>query len=685
MKILLAIFCFSFFFPILTLSQTDSLLKELVPAVIVKNLSGTPDLYEKVTDKWAEHFKFREIVDLSNQILVNKSKITNISFLALLYNTLGLNYWKLGELDSAVVFLEESAAVRKSLNIPRSLGIAHNNLGVLYWKKGDWEKAFLNYSKALEYREKAGDLKGVVLVLNNLGLIYQRLKYFDDAQVSILKALRIADSIDYVFGKGYSYRRLSNLDFERGDYDSFYKNANKALTIFESIKSLSDISELHNDFGLYYLQKKEFLKAIEYFEKALNLSTEIKDQFIQSFSLCNLGLTYYELKEFEKAITYSNKSLDLSLAKDYRVISRNNYFNLSNAYKKMNNTPKTLFFLEKYIQIKDSIWSETVISSINETNIKQIIKKTEESKRLLIKENELQQQRIDFQQKISIVYIILIVIILTALVLILNLYFKQRKLRRSIGETNLHLNNLNKELNLKNSELEEANSTKQKLFSIIAHDLKNPFVSIYGFAELINAEAVSANNSEISELSGMLLESSQKLVQLIDNLTKWALLHKEKLVVAPVMLDLAKEVNTITTQLNLNAELKNINITTHFPQTAMVFADSEMISTVLRNILSNAIKFSNDHGVIDIKGEQNGDFFSVSIADNGIGMGNELKERILKGEKVTSTSGTSSEKGTGIGLSICREFIQLSKGKLEIKTEKNVGSVFTISLPTTQT
>jgi len=685
MKPLLFVILLSLLYSFSAFPQQDSLLGKLTTQIINKNLPETPDIFEKVTDKWVKEFRYREIVDLSNRVLTNKDNITNKTLLTSVYNTLGLNYWKLGELDSALVFLEKSVALRTELNIPGNIGVAYNNLGVLYWKKGNFEKAYVNYSRALEYREKTGDFKGVVLVLNNLGLIYQRLKYFDYAQKSILRALRIADSINYTFGKGYSYRRLANLCLEKKEFDSFYVNANNALKIYETSKSLSDISEIYNDFGIYFVAKKQFLKAIDYFEKAVVLSTQIQDKFVQANSLFYLGEAYYGSGNFDKALIYSNQSLELSIAKDYRVISRNNYLNLSNIYKKLNDSPQSLYFLEKYIQLKDSVLNETIISSINETNLKQITRKSEESKRLLIKENELQHQEIDFQQKISIAYIAIIVIILTALILILTLYFNQRKLRKSIGETNVLLNNLNLELNLKNSELEEANSTKNKLFSIIAHDLKNPFVSINGFAEIIHTESQSLNNKEISEYSGMLLESSEKIVQLIDDLTKWSLLQQNKLTAAPVVFDLAKELKTIITQLNLNTELKNIQIVNHLPETAMVFADSEMISTVIRNILSNAIKFSNENGKVDIIRELSGNFIAVSIADNGVGMSDELKEKILKGDKITSSLGTLSEKGTGIGLSICREFIQLNKGKLEIKTALDAGSIFTVYLPTTET
>lgn len=685
MKQLLVFILISVFASHPAFSQEDSLLLKLSPRIIKKNLPETPGIFENVTDIWAKEFKYREIVDLGNRILINTDSTTNKALLSSVYNTLGLNYWKLGELDSALVFLEKSAAIRRELNNPRSIGIAYNNLGVLYWKKGNYERAYLNYSQALEYREKAKDFKGVVLVLNNLGLIYQRLKYYDFSEEAIRKALRIADSINYDFGIGYSHRRLANLCLEQEKYDCFYENANKAVKIFEASKSIDDIGEIYNDFGRYYVGKKQFPKAVEYYEKSLEISIQIKDKFLQANSLFYLGELNYKTGNFNKAISNSNQSLELSIAKDYRVISGNNYLNLSNIYKEQNNNTQSLFYLEKYLQIKDSILNQTVISNISEANIKQIIMKSEESKRLLIKENELQQQKIDYQQKINIAYIVIILIILAALILIINLYFKQGKLQKSIAETNVRLGTLNQELNQKNSELEKANNTKQKLFSIIAHDLKNPFVSIYGFAELIRFEALSLKNKEISELSGTLLESSEKIVQLIDNLTKWSLLQENTLAVTPVEFDLAKELRTINTQLKLNAELKNIQINTQIPETAIVFADSEMISTVIRNILSNAIKFSNKNGKIDIKAEMRDSFIDISIADNGVGMSDELKERILKGDKINSSLGTSFEKGTGIGLSICREFVQLNKGKLDIQTAINEGSVFTISIPTRRT
>ena len=642
---------------------------------------ATPLVYDSVTSIYAADYQFRFIVNYSLTLLQDSRVKSNESYKATIFNSIGLNYWKLGELDSALHFLGKNIEIRERQNDTSALGKSYNNIGVLYWKKGNLEKAYFNFSKALVFREKKKDMMGMVLVLNNLGLIYQRLKYYSNAIEAITRALRIADSIDYKFGIGYSYRRIANLNLEKGDFNNFSLNADKALRIYKELNAEDDMAEVLNDYGRYYLLLKQYETAESYFRKSYDIAIKIKDKFVEANSLSYLGEASLLSGKYDAAKNYILKSLTLSIPRKFKVISSNNYHFLYKVYEKNKDIENALKCLKSYIALKDSLMDEAIISNIADEKIKQVVLQSEASKQLLIKENELNLRQIKVQQRLNMFFILFIAAISLALVAIVRLYLKQKKLQSSLIVTNKKLNSLNSELQENNRLLEEANNTKNKLFSIIAHDLKNPFLSIYGFAEMIFIKAQKSTESELKKYSEILLESSKKLVQLIDNLTKWAQLHQSSFKPSPEEFNLFNEVELIIKQLKLNLELKNISLSLEVDPSALIFADKEMMATVMRNIISNAIKFTPPEGKIFIRSEKDNRFFNIIIKDTGIGMGEELVKKIMDGKHITSSLGTSNEKGTGIGLSICREFILLNKGLFFINSEPDRGSEFKISIP----
>ena len=264
---------------------------------------------------------------------------------------------------------------------------------------------------------------------------------------------------------------------------------------------------------------------------------------------------------------------------------------------------------------------------------------------------------------------------------IANQYTKLKKLHKTIQLNNNELVQLNNALNTKNEELTSVNETKNKLFSIIAHDLKNPFVSIYGFASIINDYALGKNDPELESLANTMLYSSIKLVELIDNLAKWSRLQQHRIEPVFTNFDIITEINNVVKQTMVHSQLKVINLTTDMDIQAFVFGDKEMIATIIRNILSNAIKFTPENGIIEIKCKTDQNFVEFAVKDSGIGISEERAEMILTGKKITSMDGTSKEKGTGLGLTICREFIQKNNGKFKIKSSLNSGAEFIVQFP----
>lgn len=229
--------------------------------------------------------------------------------------------------------------------------------------------------------------------------------------------------------------------------------------------------------------------------------------------------------------------------------------------------------------------------------------------------------------------------------------------------------------------LREAIATKDKFFSIIAHDLKNPFNSILGFSELLVERVSEQNYESIVEYSAIIQNSSQRVMDLLMNLLEWSRSQTGRMEFNPEFVDMVVLLNQVRELLDDSAHQKAISIELEIPRNAPVIADKAMISTVVRNLISNAIKFTGPGGAITITLVQNQKELMVSVADNGLGIKRELINNLFKIEKSQSMPGTNNEKGTGLGLILCKEFVEKHGGKIWVESEPGKGSTFYFSIP----
>lgn len=275
---------------------------------------------------------------------------------------------------------------------------------------------------------------------------------------------------------------------------------------------------------------------------------------------------------------------------------------------------------------------------------------------------------------------------------------QQRVLEETVWERTSELREVNEELEMsqeeimvqneemqkQNVELENAIQTKNKLFSIIAHDLKNPFNTIIGFVNILTDDFDELNDVEKKEFIGILKSSSESAYELMGNLLDWARTQTNQITIVPQPIKVHEMVSRDVKLLKTMADKKYITINMDgVKQSHKILADVNMIDTVIRNILTNAIKFSPTGSSIRINSKSNNDnkFVDISIVDEGVGMNQVKVEQLFRINLNQSTEGNSGEKGTGLGLIICKEFIEKNKGMIEVKSAENVGTEFIISLP----
>jgi signal transduction histidine kinase len=229
--------------------------------------------------------------------------------------------------------------------------------------------------------------------------------------------------------------------------------------------------------------------------------------------------------------------------------------------------------------------------------------------------------------------------------------------------------------------LKALNDTKDRFFSIIGHDLKNPFSSVVGFSNLLVDHIQKKDYEGAVEFATIIQNSANRAMSLLMNLLEWSQAQTGKIKFNPEYIEFVSLINEVLELLNDSARQKSITIRKILPQTIPVLADRAMISTVLRNLISNGIKFTRSGGEIIIRAEQTENELIVSVADNGVGIKKEAVDKLFRIDYSYTQTGTNRETGTGLGLLLCKEFIDLHGGRIWIESELGEGSTFHFSIP----
>lgn len=260
---------------------------------------------------------------------------------------------------------------------------------------------------------------------------------------------------------------------------------------------------------------------------------------------------------------------------------------------------------------------------------------------------------------------------------IIGLVFKN-ELYKYISDYNLELENIIKE---RTKELEEAIATKDLMFSIIAHDLKGPFNAILGFTKLLKDKLLKMDFDKAEKLISGMNAQARNTYNLLEDLLTWARDNSNKIAYNPIHCNISSICNEVINQLKDTAQMKSITINSFHSPEVYAYADKNMVEVILRNLITNAIKFTESLGRIDIYSEPIGEFIEVSVSDNGIGIDEKIKANLFKSDFIESTPGTENEKGSGLGLVICNRFIERHQGEIWIENKTEKGTTIKFTLP----
>lgn len=579
---------------------------------------------------------YRKAIDYYKQAETLFLKASNRSKLIEVYNSLGLSSFYLQEYEEATQYYYTGLRMAELHNDQEQMAHLHSNIGMVFSRMRDYNTAINNYKQALKINTKLKSESNIASSLNGLGVAYYNLEKYDSSQVYYLKALQV-------------FRKNDNREYE-------------AIIL----NNLANILSKYPD---------SLTNAKQYYNQAILVFNELGNYRNIAYALEGLAGVYLKMKNHKKAKeTYLEGLKLLSKEKPDYMILQNYYSNLSALYEQTGDYQEALKYAQLQAKYNDSLINETRINQIALLEKQFQTEKKEAEIGKLKAEQALIFEKQTNERYIRVSGIIIVGLLLVALFYVSLRYYDKKKTSELLKEKNQQISH-------SEEELRNLNAAKNKFFSIIAHDLKSPFHITMGYSQLLNNDYDSLSEADRKKFALNIFQSAQTIFSLLSNLLDWSRSQTNRISFNPINIEFVLIYDNVIALLQNIAQKKQIQIRALFNNDICVYADPIMLETVLRNLVSNAIKYSRQGGEIRIEAQLNDRFFTMNVEDDGMGMPPKLKDNLFRIDSKVKQKGTQNEDGSGIGLILCKELIDRHQGMIHVKSIPNQGSSFKVTLP----
>lgn len=580
-------------------------------------------------------------------------------------------YWYINP-DTAIKIGDRLAAEAHSIQFLNGEALCYNNVGVAYDVTGNYPKALEYHFKALRIRDNINDIAGRADSENNIGEIYKFKGEYDKALDYYLKSVASSKEAYDPRGPGVTYVALSDLYLLKKDYTTaiyYSKLAEDSLMALPK-PDMFWVIQSWNNTGTALLALKKFTEALNYHQKALEGARASKEKYIEASALCGIARVQLETGNPVATIEKANTALDLFLAVNAKLEIKDVYLLLSTAYEKMGNYSKALSCYKLGTAAQDSLFNDEKIKLMNVIQYSYEIDRKQQQIELLAKDNALSKAR-SKQQFIGILFLIGILGFAGVIAFLLFRHAKSKSKHNKI------LLAQKEQISTQAAELQQVNATKDKLFAIIGHDLRGPVGSLGMMLNLLENDEVS--REEFKTVSHNIKEQVDTVHTTLENLLVWSRAQMKGIQTVKKKLAISHLINQQTELLQQMAAAKKIALVNEVPLDCFAIADGDQIDFVVRNLVANAIKFTPHNGQVKLFASAANGWLTVSVKDNGNGIDEKVMPHLFNIHHISSAS-SNSESGTGLGLIMCKEFVEGNGGKIWAETKQGIGSIFSFTL-----
>jgi len=618
----------------------------------------------------------------ANQAEVILSKSDPDEMLPQLFKLKGEIYKKIRITDRSLFYYRKAYDEYIKVGDDQESGNCALKLGNTYYELGDFSEAYFFYMQSLNAYEQNVDNMGIAKMENNLGIVSHEMGKLDEAERHYTKAYGIYKEEGTLSDQCRSLNNLGLIFYDRKLLDSaqifFLEGIDLLIEIPEQSEAdLYILSGLYNNMALVYSDLKEYKKALDILLKSLALAEKTEDLYTIGSVYTNLGSIYGKMNRQESALYYLHRSLRIAKNMKYKHLELEVYNELSALHANQGSYASAYNWRLRY---------DTVYKDLFNENQSQQIARIRGVYEQQIKDREIEQLHSEsqVQKMLNKVFVVCIIVIIFLVILITVNLRSRKKTNQELAERNIQLSSAMEKLRLSGEELESLNRSKDRIFSVVAHDLRNPVAAVTGFSELLYENFGEFSSDTQKEYLLQIVQGTQRIQNLLENLLVWARSQMKAIKYEPETLTVMDVLDECVRQLKANLDHKKVSCQVNVDRKCVVYADKAMIHSVFRNLIINAIKFSFPGGRIWISSKVMSDGCTISVSDEGIGIQPEIQVKLFDPNEGLSSLGTSGESGSGLGLIICQEFLEKNNGTISVESQPGNGATFLVSLPSSE-
>lgn len=541
-----------------------------------------------------------------------------------------------------------------------------NFLGNDYVSLGEYDEAYYYFTQSYRISRAIDDSLQTTIALHNVGTVFKELGQFGIALDHLELSRKMSEELGDEDGPAYTFNEVGDVYLRKGEYDKAEESLLKALSLSRQRQIRILEPEVISRIARLYLRKNDYQKSYAYYDTLETIQQKMQNEFGLAEAQLGKGKLLLRQKQFDGAANLILEALNIAKRIDARTLEIDCYRSLSNLYEERGDYKSALDYTKQSKVLQDSLFSQDMIQRIFQDQLRL---QTETKDMVIAQLNQTQVRQAGELKRQAFLKNIMVVVVALTVILLFTVY---RSGQRRIRINKLLLEHQN-EMKRRSLELEQLNQVKDKFFSVISHDLRSPINALSAILDLMSSNKIEQH--ELPKLTKELRLQFNHTKNLINNLLDWALLQMDKLRIQPIKINLSEVVED-NFKLLTSLHMKEIKLTNNVPQNTFALGDLNMISLVFRNLILNGMKFTESGGEIKVGAEEKGDEYVVSVSDNGVGISQDVQKILFEKTSGYSTRGTANEKGTGLGLILCKEFVERNGGRIWLESTEGHGSTF---------
>ncbi len=591
--------------------------------------------FEELRNLARENKDAKKKLELGEEALVLAKKLNYSKGIGQCYYLMSQAKRKLGDLDESLELAFDALSIFDSLDYQTGKSTALNTIGSIYITQENYELAIKYLKSALDMNANNRKLKNLGGDYNNLGEAYRLNGQLDSALIYFNNSLEIFKELDYQRGIAYAMGNIGLVQAEIGQHKIARANIDSASVILDNLDNVYPIV-------IYKLYIADI---------------------------------YFKNKKIDRALLFAHESLNTSQKEQLKIQVRDASLKLSELYEAKGDFQKAYSYQSQYIAYRDSINNEETIREMADLRTEYEVGQKQA-------ELDLANTEKAAQRKLSIIIGAGLLIFLILIGVIAVIQYRNNLVKKA---NNQLLRAQKQELEQQKVQLESLNDTKDRFFSIISHDLRGPVNAFFGVSKLIKMYVAKGKVNDLSEIADDLETSVRKLSGLLDGLLEWAVQQQGQFPNIPEKVNFNEMANDLMEVFENMAMSKSITLKTELPENTTLFVDRNSTMTIFRNLINNALKFTEEGGSVTIRGEFQKESASLQVVDSGVGIPKDKLDKLFSLQARKSTWGTAGEKGLGLGLQLAFEFAEMNNGSIRVESEEGVGTTFFVELPLFET